>query len=201
MTNLPSEIRTQLACLPEVELKRLESLVARGISAPLNPEKEVGPFLLFMIGDSLEDVAIKTGTPKDVIYLTYVKYSWDEKKKRLSANGVDKVIEELNKNMVHHVLVATFKVLTEQIGKVMSGELPHEKCSYIPRSLHGVKQLIEMAEQVNNIVKDADKKPGNTIVQANNVQINQQLEAPKEDVKRVSREERLAKLAKDRENN
>jgi hypothetical protein len=199
MTNLPAEIRTQLASLPEVEIKRLESLVARGITAPLTPEKEVGPFLLYIIGDSLEDVATKTGTPKDVIYLTYVKYGWAEKKNHLSSSGMDKVIEQLNKNMVHHVLVATFKVLTEQIGKVMSGEMPHEKCSYIPRSLHGVRQLIEMAEQVNNIVKDADKKPGNTIVQANNVQINQQVEAPKEEVKRISREERLARMAQDKD--
>lgn len=197
--NLPAELKAQLAHLPDVDVKRLENLMERGITAPLNSEKEGGAFLLYLMGDSLEEIATKTGTPKDVVLLTFLKYQWLSKKDVVLAAGMEKVIESINKDLANSLLIATHKIVKDQIAQVLSGKIAPEKCTYIPRSLHGLQQLIEMTSKANNLIQDGEKKQGNTIVQANNVQINQSLETPKEEVRRVSREDRLAKLAEQQE--
>jgi len=193
---LPAEWKSQLAHLPDSDVSRLENLMARGATSPLNTDKEVGPFLLYLIGNSLEDVASQVGAPKDVIYLTFLKYNWLAKKEQITKNGMQEAVKAIHRDMVNSVLLATSKHLKEQVAKVLSGELPAEKCSYIPRSLHGVRQLIEMSSEVNDIVEKVDQKNGGvTIIHAQNAQVNQNTEQPKEEVIRIPREQRLAQLA------
>jgi len=198
-SNLPSEIRAQLAHLPDVDIKRLENLLDRGITAPLNNEREGGAFLLYLMGDSLEEIATKTGTPKDVILLTFIKYQWSAKKDIVLAAGMEKVVENINKDLANSLLIATHKVVKDQIAQVLSGKIAPEKCTYIPKSLNGLQQLIEMTSKVNNLIQDGEKKQGNTIVQAQSVQINQSIGSEIAETKRISREERLARLAKEKD--
>lgn len=192
-TNLPAEWRAQLSHLPPNELARIERLATSNQTAPLTQEKEVGPFLLFVLGDSVEDVANKTGTPKDVMYLTYLKYNWEGKRAELNKQGQVAVISALQKQAINYLLVATNVSITRQVALVMSGALPAEKCSLIPRSLHGLKLLLELAKEVNNMPCD---KAGSTtnVIHAQNVQVNQQIPAAKEPV--IDLEDKLDALVR-----
>lgn len=199
MSNLPVEWREQLSAFPEADIRRLENLLERGITSPLSEDKENGVFVLFVMGKSVEEIAIMTGTPKDVMTLTYLKYRWAEKKTTLMAAGIDKLLEGMMKNMANLMLSATNKYLTEQVIGVMSGQIPFEKCTFLPRSPHGVQQLMDMVRNVNKMDAAVNGNSGNTIIQANQVQVNQQIEAPKNEVIRIPREDRLAKLAQGKE--
>lgn len=197
-TNLPAEWKSRLSHLPTSDVSRIERLVASNQTAPLPQEKEVGPFLLFVLGDSVEEVASKTGTPKDVMYLTYLKYNWEEKRDELNKHGQVAVISALQKQAINYLLVATNLSITRQVAQVMSGALPPEKCPLIPRSLHGLKLLLELAKEVNNM--SPEKAPNTTnVIHAQNVQVNQQLPAATE--AEQSPEDRLASLLAVREKN
>ena len=197
MTNLPVEWKAQLSHLPVNELTRIERLVASNQTSALVQEKEVGPFLLFVLGDSVEEVANKTGTPKDVMYLTYLKYNWEEKRAELNKQGQVAVISALQKQAINYLLVATNLSITRQVAQVMSGALPAEKCSLIPRSLHGLKLLLELAKEVNQINQPQNTNTTN-VIHANNVQVNQQIPVAKESL--LNLEDRLDAIvrAKDR---
>jgi hypothetical protein len=200
VSNLPVEWKAQLAHLPNHEVKRLENLIDRGITHPLNEEKEQGAFLMFILKGDLDYVASNTGVPKDVITLTYLKYRWAEKRSLIMDGGIEKVIDGMTKEMYNTILFATYKALTDKASQVLSGkETQYEKLSWMPRSFSGLEQLVNAVRKINGLDNGDGEpvKPGNTVVNAQNVQINQQIEPVKEEqvVKRLSREERLAKMA------
>ena len=199
MSNLPAEWKAELAHLPDADVRRLENLLERGITHPLPEDKENGVFVLFVMGKSVEEISVMTGTPKDVMTLTYLKYRWAEKKNTLMSAGIDKLLDGMMKNIANLMLAATNKHLNEQVIGVMSGQIPYEKCTFLPRSGHGVQQLMDMVRNVNRMDAEVNGKSGNTIVQAQNVQINQQPAEQKSEVIRIPREDRLAKLAQGKE--
>ena len=199
MSSLPAEWKAELAHLPDADVRRLENMLERGITHPLSEDKEPGVFVLFVMGKSIEEISVMTGTPKDVMTLTYLKYRWADKKNTLMSAGLEKLLDGMMKNMANLMLAATNQHLTEQVIGVMSGKIPFEKCTFLPRSGHGVQQLMDMVKNVNKMDAEVNGKSGNTIVQAQNVQINQALEPAKEEVRRIPREERLARLAQGKE--
>jgi hypothetical protein len=176
---LPVEWKASLAALPPEEAKRIESLVALGKTAPLTLDKETGPFFLFVLGDSIEEVAVKSGTPKDVMYLTYLAYNWEGRRTELLRQGSTQMIATLQKQLVNNLLVATTKCVMKQVTDIMSGSGDPEKCPMVPRSLSGLRTLMDMVIMANKLVapEDAPSKPGTTVINANNVQVNQGVEA------------------------
>lgn len=198
MSNLPAEWRDRLTQLAPTEVARIERLAAANQTAPLTQEKEVGPFLLFVLGDSVEEIAIKTGTPRDVMYLTYLKYNWEEKRTELQKSGQVSVISALQKQMVNYLLLATNTTISKQVAQVMSGALAPEKCPLIPRSLHGLKLLLELVKEVNQVNQPQTTNTTN-VIHAQNVQVNQQLPAAKEPV--IDLEDKLDALVRAKEKN
>jgi hypothetical protein len=180
MSNLPVEWKQALAGIaPADVVRRVEGLVVRGQTAPLQSDREIGPFLLYVIGDTIEEVATKTGIPVDVVYLTAIAFRWEEKRAALAKQGNVAVVTALQKQLVNNLLIATQASILRQVGEVMSGRLPPEKCSLIPRSLQGLKTLLEMVKEVNTMVSAGDTKTSTNVIHAENVQINQTV-APEE---------------------
>lgn len=176
MNTLPIEWKAALESSASTEMvKRIEGLIVRGQTAPLPSDKETGPFLLYVLGDSVEQVAQKTGIPVDVVYLTAISYHWSEKREELARKGNVQLITALQKDLINNLLVATQASIIRQVGEVMSGRLPPEKCSLIPRSLHGLKTLMEMVTQINQLVASNETNKPQTVIQAQNVQVNQSI--------------------------
>jgi hypothetical protein len=136
------------------------------------------PFLLFLLGDSIEQVAETTGTPADVMYLTAIKYCWPQKRDELAKMGQANLIAQLQKHTLNKILVATSMVIDKQLKDVISGKLPAEKCSLIPRNIHGLGALMEMITAANQEPPAPQPPAQTTVVQATNVQINQQAALP-----------------------
>lgn len=176
MSSLPQEWKAALEGLAPVEVvRRVEGLLAKSQTGPLPNDREFGPFLLFALGDSIDEVAAKTGIPVDVVYLTAISYRWMEKREELARKGNVQLIMALQRQLVNNLLVATQASVLKQVGEVMSGKLAPEKCSLIPRSLHGLKALMEMVSDINNLVAANEAAPNNTTVihAVGQVQVNQ----------------------------
>lgn len=179
MSTLPAEWKDKLTQLAPADAARIERLAAANQTSWLPQEKEVGPFLLFVLGDSLDDISSKCGIPKDIVFLTYLKYNWEDKRVELSKQGNVSVISALKKRTLNYLMLATSSVIDKQVAQVLSGALPAEKCPLIPRSLHAYKLLSELHDEVNK--EPVVQQPSTTnVIHAQNVQVNQQLPAAKE---------------------
>ena len=176
-TNLPSEWKSTLSSIAPREAKRIIALVENKQTAALTPDKESSPFILYVLGNSIEDVSVISGIPKDVIYLTYLQYNWELKKDELCKKGNTTIINALQRNLVNHLLAATHKSILAQVGKVMSGEIEAKDCPLIPKSIKSLKELMELVTAMNNMVASNEKPT--TVVNAQNVQINQGVEEKK----------------------
>jgi hypothetical protein len=197
MNNLPVEWKETLTSLAPTESRRIIALAEKGCTAPLPPEKETSPFLLYMLGDSIDEISSITGTPKDVLYLTCLQYRWMEKKQELSKVGDKNLMTALMKKIVNHLVVASEVSIIDQLGKVMSGQLEASKCSLIPKNLAGLQALLTMMKEINDISSASQAPVSNTtIIHAQNAQVNH-LQSPSEekDEPKKSRVDRLAELA------
>lgn len=171
---LPMKAKNQLPPPPE------RRIVTSGTS-PLSPDKEVGPFLLYLLGDDVETVALKTSYPKDTIQITCQQYNWQAKRDvLLTSETGNTLIKDVEKSLLDNILMATYVAAMKQVGEVMTGKLDAAKCSLIPTSMQGLQRLLEMVEKANGLVATNQKAPeaGTTVVHADNVQINQGVAPP-----------------------
>lgn len=158
----------------------------------LSQEKEVGPFMLYLLGDDIESVAVKCGYPKDIVLATAVHYRWRDKREALIQKGKEsEMVKEIEKNLVNSLLLASWRSISAEVGAVMSGKLDPGKSKFVPQSIAALERLLAMAERVNKlVVTDAgatpEQKPGTTVVNAQNVQIvNNPSESSPEDRRRM----------------
>lgn len=165
-------VRRPAGITPEDHQKALKLRTA-GASAPLSPDKEVGPFMLFLIGADVEEVAVKTGYPKDVVLLTAIQYKWQEKRDMLIESGKEaELIKDMEKGLVNNLLLATYHKITREVAEVVSGK--REDSVYIPKSIQSLQRLLDMVEKANKLgIVDAPSVVGGTVVNAQNVQIVQ----------------------------
>ena len=127
------------------------------------------------------------------MYLTCLTYRWQEKRDELSKKGNTVVINALQKSIVNHLLAATQLSVMNQVGKVMSGEIDASECSLIPKNIKSLKELMELVTAVNDLVSASEQKDKPvTVVNAQNVQIQNFAEEKKQE---ISREEMLRALA------
>jgi len=189
MTNhLPVEWREELSGVPEQSLRKFKELMNKGMISPLSEDDSTPHLLLFLTGESLDAIAERTSTPKDVVYLTAIKHNWSIKKEKVDKmGGSDTVLHALRKQLLNNILIATTKASLKDVGDVMSGRLPASKMPLIPRSLHALNSLFQMIDDAS---KPLETPPAqNNVIHAENVQINQQIAAPevKEDKIKVLR--------------
>lgn len=178
MNNNNTQLATQVAALSPTDGDRVRRLITTGSISYLSPEKEVGPFMIYLLGDSIDQVAEKTGYPKDIILVTAAHYRWVEKKDALVQTGKEsELVRDMEKNLLNMMLMATYKVFSQEIGEVMSGKRKPSDCRFLPSSMQGLGKLLEMVEKANKLVavdKPVESQPqASTVVHAHNVQIVQ----------------------------
>lgn len=179
MSKLPTEWKSALEGLAPVEIvKRVEGLVQRGQTAPLTSDREWGPFILFVLGDSIEEVSQKMNIPVDVLYLTAITYHWKEKKTKLMEKGESQLIALLQKKLVNQLLVATQASIAKQVGEILAGRMSPDKCPLIPKNLNGLKLFMEIVSEINNLTTDNTSNSSKNVINAQNVQIVQPLSPP-----------------------
>jgi hypothetical protein len=129
--------------------------------------------MLFLMGDSVEGVAAKTSYPLDVLIYTAAHYKWREKRDSfLEAGKHIDLVRDLEKSMLNNLLVATWQLINQEVGEVMAGKKALDACTFVPKSMTGVQKLLEMVDKINGMVAPAPEQPTQTVVHAQNVQIN-----------------------------
>ena len=157
--------------IPEDARKQIESRVRKGLLGPLTVERESGPFMLYCCGDTFEDIAIKTNFPIDVLYVTAIHHNWEERSKSLKIKGKAFDPANLQKDLSHSILVATYMAAQEQLQDVLAGRKKASQCPLIPKNIHALERLMGMITALNSA--EGSVPPGGTVVHAQNVQINQ----------------------------
>lgn len=151
--------------LPQDEVERLKRLAAVNSISYLSPDKESTPFMLYCMGDTFEEIALKTNLPEAVVKVTAMKYEWHEKS-RLYRMDVD----EVKKDIAKMVLAATHIAVKKELSDVLSGKL--KSSSLIPKNVASLEKLMDLVDTVHGVVQPAKPKAGGTVIQAQNVQIN-----------------------------
>jgi len=160
--------------LSQEAIERLQRQLKSGITAPLSPERESGPFMLWCCQDSLEIISIKCNIPIDVIYATAIKYDWVAKAGVLHGD-----VKSIQKSIATSLLVATFMTIQKDLADVLAGRKSADKCKLMPQNIVGLERLMAMVSDVMGDAQLGKEVPGSTVVHAMNVQINNQLpEAP-----------------------
>ena len=163
--------------LKEDDIKRIVKLFRERSVTYLSPEREMGPFLLYSVGDSLETVAVKTNLPKDVILCTAIQYRWQEKIRYLKRDTLN--ILEVQKDLANTLLVATYKSILSDLGEVIAGKKDASEVGLIPKNITTLEKLMAMVKAVNA----PEGAPINTtnVIHAQQVQVNQQVLEPKKE--------------------
>jgi hypothetical protein len=164
--------------LTEDKKRDLVSKVKKGEIAQLSSDKESGPFMLFLMGDTLETVANKTSYPLDIIYLTAIYYNWPNKVKAIAemaenSSEKDPMTHKVQKDLINSILIATYIAMQKELGDVISGRLEARKCRLIPNNIHSLEKLINMASTLSNPAQQATVNQG-TIIQGQNIQVIQE---------------------------
>lgn len=164
-------------------------MYGRGSLHPLSPEKETGAFLLFACGNDLDLISVKLSLPKEVLYFTAMYYNWPEKQKILQSDEAD-TVKSLQADLAKTLLIATSMAIRQELGDVISGKKPADKCQLIPKNPKALKETMDFINQALGI-QTAPTTTNNTI-QAGTVVINnrtQEIRQENEDVKVVKYKE------------
>jgi len=181
--------------LPEEKKEQVRRVVSKGGISYLSTDKEVAPFMLFLMGHSYESISKSTNYPYEVIVLTSGHYDWDEKLK-MAKNEEGDIGLGMQKQITNMMLVATFVAAQKELAKLMSGEIEPEKSTLAVKGVGGLEKLMDLYKKLNGMV---DSNGNAAPIVAQNVQINHYAapEDPKKaEAKEKSRVEMLRELAK-----
>lgn len=150
------------------EIAAAKSALNRNEVISLSTEKEVGPFYFFIMGESCESIAEKTGWSIEVIVITALYHKWHEK--RFSLNCFDDAdsAKHILKNTVNAILIATAAAITKQTKEVMAGTREPEECRYMPKSMKDLEKFVTMVSEIYHLSEKAKELPANAV----NVQVN-----------------------------
>ncbi len=182
--------------LPSERVQSLMRTLQQRAVAQLSSEKEPGPFMLYCLGNDLNDIASKTGYPVEVITLTAIYYKWNQKIE-LFNKVKDKTPSDIQKDLVNSLLVATYVGISRELGEVIAGKRSAADCKLIPKEIKDLEKLVALVNTANGIVPNP-AEPGKTVVNAQNVQINQQtIPEAKKEVKEIPDLSEKSKALKD----
>lgn len=161
--------------VPIEEKEKIESKLRKGLIGPLSPERESGPFMLYCCGDDLDAISLKTNFPKEILYVTAVHYDWPAKSQSLRGDSKDFNPLNIQRDLAHSLLVATYMAAKEQLADVLAGRKKPSQCPLLPSNMHSLEKLMNMITEMNVPANGDNSIPqGGTVVHAQNVQINQQ---------------------------
>lgn len=184
-------INTNELGLTDSEQKRIDKMIQDRSVHALAPEREIGPFLLYSVGDDISTIAIKTNLPKDVILATAIQYKWPEKARILKRESLNPIF--LQKELANTLLVATYKSLMDELGQVIAGKKDAKQVGLIPKNMTAFQNLMDMITKLNAPAAPNQPAP-QTHIHAQNVQVNQQIAAPEEKKDDAKRKEMLKAL-------
>jgi len=187
-------VRRNSLNLPTDQLTRIEKAVDKREISPVSAEKEAGLFLMYCMGDELDTIAEQTALPRDVVALTALTYDWQTKAQEIKKYRNGEKVGELQKDLINTILIATYASIKRELALVIAGKKEAYEVPLIPRKIEGLEKLMKMVSEINNLVTPALPSPGNggTIIQAQNVQVNQS--APSEPGVVKTRAEKLREL-------
>ncbi|MEM4379364.1 MAG: hypothetical protein QXL01_01575 [Thermoplasmatales archaeon] len=184
--------------LPTEQIVRIEKALERRDISPISSDKETGLFLLYAMGESLDSIAEQTNIPKDIIALTAVTYDWETKCLEIKKYRNGDKIGEMQKDLVNTLLAATYVTIKRELALVIAGKKDPYEVLLIPKKIEGLEKLMNMVAEINSpgatAAKNTAQKAGGTVVQAQNVQINQQVVTNPDSAQKESKVERLRKL-------
>ena len=177
----PSDMSTEIC-------ESIKKSISESKAQMLGPEKEVGPFYLYLMGDSYESVAEKTGWSLEIIAVTALKFRWYEKKNACSLVSEKEGAKYVLKSAMSAMLAATAHVLTQQSKDVMSGKLDASECRYIPKNVKELQSFMNVVSQIYEL-NSKNENNQNVTVNIANVGSNQQPAiVAQEDVKVIEAE-------------
>lgn len=196
---------------PDIPLSYIDALkkeLERGSGSVLSTEREQGPFMLYLLGNSYLDIASQSGWPLNVILLTSLKNKWFEKKSMLELEDQKEAARHVIKQAVNAMLATTTAVIMKQMQQIMKGELDPAECKYIPKDVYGMEKFLSVAQQLHKLTEKSDNKSIHNInVQVANLppgvrQTEEIKELPPtaltlDEYNAMPREERLKILSKD----
>lgn len=172
------------------QITKLSRMVQRGEASQLSPDKEGGPFMLYIMGDSIDTIATKTSYPIEIIQLTAIYYRWPQKAKSIHDMSVDNgdgdpAMKKVQKDLVNQILIATYMATQKELGDVIAGRKDPRRCRLLPNNIHSLEKLINMANLANSPAVQEVK--ANTIIQGQNVQViqNEDAKVKKKDEKQI----------------
>jgi hypothetical protein len=154
--------------LPQEKVDSLVSSINNRHVAPLSPDKEIGPFLLFCTGDDLQTISVKTNYPIDIVIVTAIYYRWYEKAAKLGLTDSDATIETIKQDITKTLLVATSVSVKKMLGDVIAGRTEGKDCALIPKN---VSALMTMLSALEGKKEEPAGKGSVTNIKAENVQI------------------------------
>ena len=186
-----SELVKTTVRLPEND--RVRRLVRSGAVSPLSPEREQAPFLLYLFGDSVSEIAFKQSIPKDIIEVTAAHYHWEEKRQAFAGSGLS-LVSELQKKIANTLLVTAYMAMLKDLAEVSAGTKDGKDCLYIPKSIAGLQQLTEFVDKANGIIATDPNKPAQAAMPSVAVQVITGGSGDTVEVKRVDGEEKAKML-------
>lgn len=185
--------------IPDELRYNIESRIKKGLLGPLSPDKESGPFMLYCCGDDFESISLKTNLPIDVLYVTAAHYNWLQKSASLKDKNGEFSPSNIQKDIANSLLIATSLAMKEQLEDVLSGRKKPSSCPLIPKNIGSLNKLMEMVSAIHN----PESPLGNnaTVVHAQNVQINQNIEEKKVSPEKAKENEAKYKFVKGKEEN
>ena len=130
------------AGLEKKEVDKLLQMIQDGRAMPLSPKDQEGPMLLFVTGEDLDNVALTTNYPKEIIYLTALQYGWYEKKKTLDAENMS--TDDIKHKLARQLLVASYLQITRDLGAVIAGNKKASEVPMIPKNMLQMEKLFAM---------------------------------------------------------
>lgn len=177
MSDFVGLVKANELALTEIDQKRISKLFMEKAVTYLSPEREMGVFLLYSIGDDLETIAVKTNLPRDIILATAIHYRWPEKVKYLQKDALNPVF--LQKELANTLLVATYQAMIRDLGQVIAGTKESKEVGLIPKNMAALQNLMDMVSKLNTIPSEpVPQAPGQstTVIHASGpVQVNNQL--------------------------
>jgi hypothetical protein len=165
--------KNDLDLSPEV-ITRLKGDIHRGLIAQLSPEKEAIPFILYALGNSWTNISEQTGIPQSILYATAMYYQWDKKLASLRDKSKEFRPEDMLGDIFNLSLVIIKHGIQEMAKDVLTGEKKVTSFPLFPKNLHGFEKLFTVLEKLKELTGESPKpNQGGTVVNAQNVQINQ----------------------------
>ena len=186
--------------IPEDHLERLRSEIRRGGIAQLSPEKEAVPFMFYALGNDWETIASQTNIPVDIIYATALYYDWGKKIKALRDKSTGFSAKDMLGDIYNMSMVVIKHGMQEMAKEVLTGDRKVSQFPLFPKNLHGFEKLFTILEKLKELSGEIApaNAPGSTVIQAQNVQVNNNITEVMSDddmeARRVEREEKYKLL-------